>query len=172
MNIILPAACLVVLIGALGAGKTTFAQKHFRTTEILSSDLFRALISNDENEQSVSREAFIALHFILEQRLKLGKLTVVDATNTIPEHRQVLLHLAAAYQVIPVAIVFNLPLELCCQRNLVRLTRQVDSLILYEQYQRVQQSLSTLPQEGFASIYFLDSSSLLDVVQIIRQPAN
>jgi protein phosphatase len=114
----------------------------------------------------------MVLHFILEQRLKLGKLTVIDATNTMPEHRQILLNLAQTYQVIPVAIVLNLPLELCCGRNLSRPARQVDSVILYQQHQQVQQSLSSLQQEGFVYTYVIDSSSLLDVVQIIRQVTN
>lgn len=56
----LPELCLVVLIGPSGAGKSTFARKHFKPTEVLSSDFFRGLVSDDENDQTVTKDAFDA----------------------------------------------------------------------------------------------------------------
>jgi protein phosphatase len=76
-----PKLSLVVLIGPSGAGKTTFARKHFRPTEILSSDALRGMIGDDENDQTTTKDAFEALHFLASKRLALGRLTVIDATN-------------------------------------------------------------------------------------------
>ncbi len=80
-TIVVPDPSLVLLVGAAGAGKTTFAARHFAPDEVLSSDAYRALVSGDEANQKVSRVAFSILHRDLERRLLAGQLTVVDATN-------------------------------------------------------------------------------------------
>ncbi|WP_323183959.1 AAA family ATPase [Streptomyces sp. NBC_01221] len=72
---------LVVLVGASGSGKSTFARRHFEPTEIISSDFCRGLVADDENDQSASRDAFDVLHYIAGKRLAAGRLTVVDATS-------------------------------------------------------------------------------------------
>ena len=82
---------LVVLIGPSGSGKSTFARKHFLSTEVLSSDYCRGLVSDDENDQAATKEAFEVLHYIAAKRLAAGRLTVVDATNVQREARQTLL---------------------------------------------------------------------------------
>ncbi len=107
MQIKIPELSLVLLIGASGSGKSSFAKKHFKPTEILSSDYCRALISDNENDQSVTKEAFDVLHFIAAKRLAAGKLTVIDATNVQSEARKPLLALAREYHVLPAAIVFG-----------------------------------------------------------------
>src|ERR671929_1412115 len=109
MTIKIPELALVVLIGASGSGKSTFARRHFKPTEVLSSDFCRALVSDDENDQAATKDAFEVLHFVAAKRLAAGRLTVVDATNVQPEARKPLLQLARSYHVLPVAIVFNLP---------------------------------------------------------------
>src|SRR5438874_13508840 len=103
MNISIPNLSLGVLIGPSGSGKSTFARKHFRPTEVLSSDACRALVSDDENNQAVTNEAFALLHFIAAQRLALGRLTVIDATNVQPETRKPLVELARKYHRLPVS---------------------------------------------------------------------
>src|SRR5690606_13750793 len=97
---------LVVLIGPSGAGKSTFARQHFLATEVLSSDACRGLVSDDENSQAATKDAFEVLHFIAAKRLAAGRLTVIDATNVQPESRQSLVALAREYHTLPVAIVF------------------------------------------------------------------
>src|SRR5215469_16321115 len=109
MKVTIPELSLVVLIGASGSGKSTFARKHFKPTEVLSSDFCRGLVSDDENDQSASNDAFAVLHFIAAKRLAAGRLTVIDATNVEPEARRPLIALAHEYHCQLVAIVFNLP---------------------------------------------------------------
>ena len=105
MKITIPDLSLVVMIGASGSGKSTFARQHFKATEILSSDFCRGLVSDDENDQGATNDAFAVLHFIARKRLAAGRLTVVDATNVQPEARKPLVEMAREFHVLPVAIV-------------------------------------------------------------------
>src|SRR5215210_1445293 len=109
MKIVIPELSLVALIGASGAGKSTFARKHFRPTEVLSSDFFRGLISDDETDQAASKDAFETLHFVAARRMQNRRLTVIDATNVQPEARRPLVELARKYHYLTTAIVFDLP---------------------------------------------------------------
>src|SRR3954454_21484616 len=109
MKITIPELSIVALVGASGSGKSTFARKHFKPTEVLSSDFCRGLVADDENDQGASDDAFDVLHYIAGKRLARGNLVLVDATNVSREGRQPLVTLAKRYHVIPVAIVFDLP---------------------------------------------------------------
>ncbi len=117
MNITIPELSLVMLIGASGSGKSSFARTHFKPTEILSSDFFRGLVSDNENDQAATKDAFEALHFVLRKRLARGQLTVIDATNVRPEDCKVFLGIAREFHVLPVAIVLDLPEAICLERN-------------------------------------------------------
>ena len=109
MKITIPELSLVMLVGASGSGKSSFGRKHFLPTEVISSDFCRGLVSDDDNDQSATGDAFDLLHTIIRKRLTRGKLTVVDATNVQPEARKSLIALAREYHVFAVAIVFDLP---------------------------------------------------------------
>jgi protein phosphatase len=98
MKISIPNLSLVVLIGPSGSGKSTFARTRFLPTEVLSSDVCRGMVGDDENNQAVTSEAFSLLHFIAAQRLALGRLTVTDATNVQPEARKPLVELARKFR--------------------------------------------------------------------------
>src|SRR5436190_2932431 len=91
----IPSRALVLLVGASGCGKTTFARKHFKGTEIVSSDALRAAVSDDEADQSASGDAFEVLRLITGKRLHRGRLTVIDATNIQRDARRSLLSMAA-----------------------------------------------------------------------------
>ena len=97
VKITIPELSLVVLIGPSGSGKSTFARTHFKATEVLSSDACRGLVSDDENNQAATKDAFDVLHFIGAKRLAAAKLTVVDATNVQGEARKPLVALAREY---------------------------------------------------------------------------
>ena len=126
----IPALSLVVLVGASGSGKSTFARKHFKGTEVISSDFCRGLVSDDENDQAASKDAFEVLNFIAGKRLAAGRLTVIDATNVQPEARKELVALAREHDVLPVAIVLDPPERVCVERNEQRPDRQFGAKVI------------------------------------------
>jgi protein phosphatase len=170
MKITLPELSLVVLIGASGSGKSTFARKNFHSFEVLSSDFCRGLVSDDENNQTASSDAFDVLYYIAAKRLAVGKLTVIDATNVYPEDRKKLLALAREYHFFSVAIAFNLPEELCHQRNQQRPDRQFGFHVVRRHTQSLKRSLRGLEKEGFRYVYILDSVEEIESAEIERQP--
>ncbi|MEM7716693.1 MAG: AAA family ATPase, partial [Cyanobacteria bacterium P01_A01_bin.68] len=170
MKITIPELSLVTLIGASGSGKSSFAKKHFQTFEVLSSDFCRGLVSNDENSQAASKDAFDLLHYIAHKRLAAAKLTVIDATNVQKEDRKYYVHLAREYHCLPVAIVLNLPEHICHQRNQKRPDRQFGSYVVQRHVQNLRRSLRGLQKEGFRYVYVLNSIEEIEAVEIQRQP--
>jgi protein phosphatase len=172
--LVVPTRGLVVLIGASGSGKSTFARTHFGPTEVLSSDAFRALVSDDEGDQSASAAAFAVLETVLAHRLRRGRLSVVDATNTSPGGRRSLLRLAAQSRRPAVAIAFDLPEALCQRRNAARPGRVVDAAVVRHQLDGVRRSLADperLLAEGFAAVYVLNDEHTIHAVCVVRDPA-
>ncbi|MBI4596505.1 MAG: AAA family ATPase [Candidatus Tectomicrobia bacterium] len=157
------------LIGASGSGKSTFARKYFLSTEILSSDHCRALVSDDENNLEVTAEAFEVLDFIAGKRLAGGKLTVIDATNVQAEARKPLVKLARQYHCLPVAIVFDLPESVCIARNKERKDRNFGSRVILQHTGQLRRSIKNLKREGFRHIFILNSTEEVDGVTIIRE---
>jgi protein phosphatase len=170
MKISLPKLSLIVLIGPSGAGKSTFARKHFLPTEILSSDACRGMVSDDENNQTVSKEAFEVLHFIAAKRLALGRLTVIDATNVQPEARKPLVALARQYHCLPIAIVLNVPEKLCLERNRLREERNFGPHVVRQQSAQLRCSLRGLGREGFRQVFVLESPEEVDAATVERVP--
>ena len=170
MKISLPEFALVVLIGASGSGKSTFARSHFLPTEIISSDFCRGLVSDDENNQAATNDAFAVLNFIAARRLTRMKLTVVDATNVQAEARKPLLELARTYHAIPVALVLDLPERVCLERNRQRPDRDFGRHVIAQHRQQLRRSLKELKKEGFRHVYVLRSEEEVAVVTVERQP--
>ena len=170
MTLTIPELSLVVLIGPSGCGKSTFARKHFAPPEVMSSDAFRALVSNDENDQSATDDAFAALHFVAGRRLARAKLTVIDATNVQPEARRPLVALAREYHVLPVAIVLDLPERVCHDRNRHRSDRNFGPHVVRHQKSQLHRSLRGLGREGFRHVHVLKSQDEVDAAVIERQP--
>src|SRR5205085_2551452 len=153
MNLTLPELSLVVLVGPSGSGKSTFARKHFRPTEVLSSDFCRGLVSDDENDQSATNDAFAVLHFVAAKRLAAGKLTVVDATNVQPEARRPLVALAREYHCLPVAVVLDMPERVCRERNATRADRAFGPHVVRNQIGQLRRSIRSLRREGFRHVF-------------------
>jgi protein phosphatase len=158
---------LVLLIGPSGSGKSTFAQRHFRSTQILSSDNCRAMVCDDENDQSATSDAFELLYLILAKRLARRLTTVVDATNVQSSSRTSLLTLAAACGVPCVAIVFQLPEEVCQRRNLQRATRHVPPEVIANQMAALSESEANFEWEAFACVYRLTNEADADRLTIV-----
>jgi protein phosphatase len=170
MLVKIPKLSLVVLIGASGSGKSTFAQKHFLPSEVLTSDECRALVSDDENNQAATNDAFEVLHFIAAKRLARGRLTVIDATNVQPEARKPLVELARRYHCLPVAIVLDLPAPLCHERNQGRDDRQFGPHVVAQQRSQLRRSLRGLKREGFRHVFILDSVEEIEAAAVERVP--
>jgi protein phosphatase len=170
VKLTIPELSLVVLIGPSGCGKSTFARKHFKPTEVLSSDFCRGLVSDDENEQAATKDAFEVLHFIASKRLAAGKLTVIDATNVQPESRKPLVALARQFHVLPVAIALNLSERICADRNKSRADRSFGPHVVRNQSQDLRRSLRNLEREGFRHIHVLNTPEDVEAAVIERQP--
>src|SRR6185436_10252126 len=151
-----PELSLVVLLGASGSGKSTFARRHFKPTEIVSSDFCRGLVSDDESSLDASKDAFEVLHFVAGKRLARGRLTVVDATNVQPEARAPLVALAREYHCLPVAIVLDLPERVCLERNARRPDRQFGPHVVRNHVRQLRNSLRGLQKEGFRHVFVLE----------------
>jgi predicted kinase len=168
----IPERSLVLLIGAAGSGKSTFARKHFKSTEIVSSDALRAVVSDDESDQSASADAFQLLRLITAKRLRRGRLTVIDATNVQRKSRKSLLALAAQNSKPATAIVLNLPAAVCLARNRLRPERQVSPEVVVKQVAELLSSLRDLGTEGFLNVYVLDNTVDIDSVRVLCGPGN
>lgn len=166
----IPDMALVVLVGASGSGKSTFAHRHFAATQILSSDAFRGMVADDENDQSATRPAFDALHTIAGLRLAGGRVTVVDATSVKREDRASLITLAREHHVLPVAIVLDVPEELCHRRNEARPDRDFGPHVVRRQHRELQKSLRSLVKEGFRRVHVLRSAEEVDAATIEVEP--
>jgi protein phosphatase len=166
----IPELCLVILIGPSGSGKSTFAKKHFKPTEIISSDFCRGLVSDDENCQEATSDAFDVLKYVVGKRLSRGLLTVIDATNVQPEARKPLVELAREHDVLPVAIVLKMPERLCQERNESRPDRTFGPHVIRNQLMQLRRGLRGLPREGFRYVHLLETPEDVEQITIERQP--
>lgn len=160
----IPNLSLVLLIGSSGAGKSTFAARHFAATEIISSDRCRALICDDESDQTINAQAFGLLHHITRLRLGRRRLTVVDATNLQFDARRPLLRMARAHDLPAVALVFNVSSATCLRYNRTRPQRFVGEDILLEHQRQLAVALARLPMEGYRHIHLLDEHAIAEAM--------
>src|ERR1700720_4323196 len=170
MKLSIPELAVVALVGPSGSGKSSFARKHFRPTEVLSSDFCRGLVSDEENSQAATNDAFDVLYFIASKRLAAGKLVVIDATNVQAEARKPIIALARQYHCIPVAIVFDLPEKLCHERNRDRPERTLGPHVIRQQSQQLRRSLRNLESEGFRRVHVLRTPEEVEAAEIQREP--
>ncbi len=158
---------LVVLIGASGSGKSTFARRHFKPTEVISSDFCRGLVADDENDQSASGDAFDVLHYIAGKRLAAGRRTVVDATNVQESGRKQLIELARQYDVLPIAIVLDVPDDVCAERNASRTDRaDMPRRVIHRHIRELRRSLRHLEREGFRKVHVLRGVEEIDGAEV------
>ncbi len=171
MKLEIPELCLVALVGPSGSGKSTFAARHFRPTEVVSSDACRAMVADDPNDQTATPEAFALLNFIASARLRAGRLTVIDATSVQPQARRSLVGLAREHDCLPVAIVLNMPESVCLARNRERGDRNFGSHVIRQQAQQLRRSIRGLRREGFRYVYVLDTPEDVEASSIRRVPS-
>jgi protein phosphatase len=164
----IPELSLVVLIGVTGSGKSTFGRAHFRPTEVISSDFCRGLVSDDENDQAATADAFELLHYIVAKRLSVGRLTVVDATNVQPTARRELIAVAREHDVLPVAVVLDVPDKVCIARNALRPDRDFGADVVRRQRDQLRRGLKGLKREGFAAVHTLRGEAEIAQAQVTR----
>ncbi|MGW0599095.1 polynucleotide kinase-phosphatase [Streptomyces sp. NPDC002776] len=161
---------LVVLVGASGSGKSTFARQHFKPTEVISSDFCRGLVADDENDQSVSKDAFDVLHYIAGKRLAAGRRTVVDATSVQQDSRRQLIELAKRYDVLPIAIVLDVPEEVCAERNAARTDRaDMPRRVIQRHIRELRRSIRQLEREGFRKVHVLRGVQEVEQATVVTE---
>ncbi|MFB8239994.1 polynucleotide kinase-phosphatase [Kitasatospora purpeofusca] len=160
---------LVLLVGTSAAGKSTFARRHFRPTEVVSSDTCRALVGDDENDQSVTADAFELLHFLVGKRLAAGRLTVVDATNVQAGARKQLLAVAREHDARAEAIVLDVPLGVCAERNRTRPDRELPAFVIPRQHRELRASLPGLAKEGFRRVHVLRGAAEVASAEVVLE---
>lgn len=170
--LVVPGHALILLIGPPGSGKSTFAARHFRPTEILSSDAFRAMVADDEDDQRATPAAFDLLHRAAGHRLTRARLTVIDATNLKPADRRDLLGIARALDRPAVALLFALPEAVAQERNRARSERVVDPAVV-ARGTALARALGDRParllEEGFRAVHVLRDPAAIDRLRIARE---
>ncbi len=170
MQLEIPDFCLVLLVGASGSGKSTFAHRYFADTEVISSDACRGMISDDPTSQAATNDAFDLVRYIASKRLAARRLTVIDATNVRSEDRRDFTRLAREYHALVVAIVLDLPERVCRDRNTTRADRNFGQHVVRNQVRSLRRSIKSLRREGIRYRFRLQSEEEIDAVEVIRRP--
>jgi len=165
----LPDESLVLLVGAAGSGKSTFAARHFTATQVVSSDRMRALIGDDPGDQSVTAAAFELVHALVEKRLEHRRFTVVDATNVEKRAREGLLRVAKSRHVRVDAVVLDVPIDVCIERDAAR-ERSVGEAVVREHHLYMGGIPRALDSEGFRAIHHLDGVDAIEGAEVARVP--
>jgi protein phosphatase len=169
MRIVIPDFCLVALIGASGSGKSTFARRHFKPTEVISSDACHGMVEDEENSLDATADAFALLHVIAETRLKRRKIVVIDATNVRQDDRAQFVRVAKKYHALAVAIVLSPREDICHERNKARPDRQYGPHVVRNQMASLMRNIRRIDKEGFRYVHELRSVEEIDSVEILRE---
>jgi alkanesulfonate monooxygenase SsuD/methylene tetrahydromethanopterin reductase-like flavin-dependent oxidoreductase (luciferase family)/predicted kinase len=144
----IPDPALVVLVGASGSGKSTWAAEHYRDSEVVSSDALRAVVGSGTADLDASEDAFRLLDQIVDGRVRRGLTVVVDTLGLDPIRRNAWASLARQAGLATVAVVFDTPTAVCRSRNAAR-DRPVPANVLSTQLQRMREVRAELEAEGW-----------------------
>ncbi len=166
VRIVLPRRCLVVLSGIPASGKSTFAHRHFRPTEVVSSDWCRATICDDAINQAASRDAFDLMHDIIAKRMKFNRLCVADATHLTHASRKRLIDLSGRYGYPACLIVFDVAADECKRRDARRPDFRVGEDVIDDHASRLAVDVDRLGAEGFFGVWVLGTDQV-DQVEVV-----
>jgi alkanesulfonate monooxygenase SsuD/methylene tetrahydromethanopterin reductase-like flavin-dependent oxidoreductase (luciferase family)/predicted kinase len=146
-----PDPALIVLIGASGSGKSTWAAERYRQSEIVSSDQLRGVVGSGEHDLDASADAFALLDQIVAARLRRGLNTVVDSLGLDAERRRAQLALARRAALPAVAVLFGSDPAECRRRN-SRRARPVPAPVLDSQLRRMSDVAAEVAAEGWVVV--------------------
>lgn len=152
----IPDPAVLVLVGASGAGKSTWAQQRYRAQEIVSSDDLRGIVGSGRHDLAATADAFGLLDDIVAARARRGLTCVVDTLGLDVERRRGYLALAKAHGLPAVAVVFNVPDALAKQRNAQR-DRPVPAPALAAQLARAADAPAEVEAEGWDQLVVITS---------------
>jgi predicted kinase len=138
---------IVVLVGLPGSGKSSYLER--MAVAGLSSDTIRRWLADDETDQTIHERVFETLRYLLRQRLDIGRpVTYIDATNLTPQERAPYLAIGKSYKCEVEAVYFDVPLEVCRDRNARRHRVVPDDVLTKMVLKLVPPTLA----EGFARV--------------------
>lgn len=147
----LPAPCVVVLVGASAAGKTTWAADHFGANEVVSSDGLRAMVGTGSDDQEASTAAFALLETIVEERLRRRLTTVIDTLGFDAKRRSGWIETAHGFDMPIYAVLFDTPGDECERRNSKR-DAPIPKSVLRKQVARFSKVSDTIGDDGFDGV--------------------
>jgi alkanesulfonate monooxygenase SsuD/methylene tetrahydromethanopterin reductase-like flavin-dependent oxidoreductase (luciferase family)/predicted kinase len=150
----LPDPAVVVLAGAAGSGKSTWALERFRTAEVVSSDALRAAVGSGPSDLDASLEAFALLDQIVAARTRRSLMTVIDTLGLDPARRMDYLRLARSAGLPAVLVIMNTAAALCRERNRLR-DRPVPAPVLTEQIRRISKLEESADEEGWDRVLII-----------------
>ena len=157
----LPDPVMVVLAGAAGSGKSTWAAERFRTPEIVSSDALRAAVGSGPADLEATLDAFALLDQIVAARTKRSLTTVIDTLGLDPERRAYYLRVAREAGLPAVLVIMNTAPALCRERNRER-DRPVPAPVLTDQLRRIKRLLDAARDEGWDQTLIIEQHSAAD----------
>lgn len=148
----LPDPCVVVLVGASGAGKSHWAAAQFAEGTVVSSDGLRAVVGAGEHDLRASKDAFDVLDLVLERRCRRGLTTVVDSTGLEAGRRAGWLAVARRHGLAAHVVLFDTPDKVCRARNRQRGV-PVPSKVLTGQLRAAEGARAAVVDEGWDGVH-------------------
>jgi alkanesulfonate monooxygenase SsuD/methylene tetrahydromethanopterin reductase-like flavin-dependent oxidoreductase (luciferase family)/predicted kinase len=167
----LPDPALVVLAGAAGSGKSTWAAEHFRTAEVVSSDALRAAVGSGPADLEATADAFALLDQIVAARSKRSLTTVVDTLGLDRERRADYRRLAREAGLPAVLVIMNTAAALCRERNRER-DRPVPAPTITDQLRKIKRLLDVAQDEGWDQTLIVEQHSMADAPSVLQPTPN
>lgn len=191
MEITLPYAGIVLLVGPSNSGKSSFLRQQIEKgrilpSEVISSDDYRIRVGDVEfidwshrwkdvseslfdEYQRISQEAFSLMEATIEARCRLNKMTIVDATHLYADDRKRYIELGKKHHVPVVVLVLDVGQEELFERDKLRENPR-GSKRIKQQYQVFKREKRFIKKEGYLASYFISDVSEVEVIRKTQNP--